>query len=131
MTMAWFSMIGVGMRILAVGTVTFDVIGWTNSDFHEDSLTVPLTSLALTHGGRGANFTAVVSSAVERRADIRLPADRAARIGSVVASFVIESAGCRSGIPTSAQVTRRSEAFYPSRDVNGVMDGLDRRDHAS
>ena len=56
------SMIGVRMRILAVGTVTFDVIGWTDSTFHEDSLTVPLTSLALTNGGRGANFAAVVSA---------------------------------------------------------------------
>ena len=50
------------MRILAVGTITFDAIGWTDAEFHDDALTVPLTSLTISHGGRGANFAAVVAA---------------------------------------------------------------------
>jgi sugar/nucleoside kinase (ribokinase family) len=59
------------VRVLAVGTVTFDLIGTTSSILYEGSLTTPLDSMTRAHGGRGANF-ATALAALQR--DVRLVA---------------------------------------------------------
>lgn len=44
------------MGLLVIGGISFDYIGSVDGRLREDSLTVPLESLARSHGGRGANF---------------------------------------------------------------------------
>lgn len=44
------------MDVLVIGGLSFDYIGFIDGQLREDSLTVPLESLARSHGGRGANF---------------------------------------------------------------------------
>jgi sugar/nucleoside kinase (ribokinase family) len=44
------------MNVLVIGTIGFDCIGATHEMLRDDSQTVPLDSLARSHGGRGANF---------------------------------------------------------------------------
>jgi ribokinase len=51
------------MAILAIGTLSFDLIATAATPFRDDSLTIPLDDIIRTHGGRGGNF-AVFSRAL-------------------------------------------------------------------
>lgn len=57
------------MTILAIGTLSFDVIATAASPFRNDGLTIPLDGIIRSNGGRGGNF-AVFSRALG--ADVRL-----------------------------------------------------------
>jgi sugar/nucleoside kinase (ribokinase family) len=50
------------MSVLAVGTITFDVIGTLGGEFRDDSHTVPLDSITYSNGGRGANFAMLLAA---------------------------------------------------------------------
>src|ERR1700722_19571333 len=57
------------MTILAIGTLSFDIIATAATPFRNDSLTIPLDGIIRSHGGRGGNF-AVFSRALGADVDL-------------------------------------------------------------